>query len=217
VTIAALEAANQLSDSSILQLGRRLTIPNQARCSGRACAAVRLHVARAKGRASATATGRQPSDFELSRVVWAATHGGSATPAFPGVTPYAVAVRALRFEGRITTTALRYLGVPYAWGGTSFGGVDCSGFVWSVFHRNGIELPRMADEQFAVSRRVSWHAMRPGDLVFFQTYTSGISHVGIYLGRGRFIHASASNGVRVDSLGMDYYAARFLGAGRAGR
>ena len=157
---------------------------------------------------------RSATDVQVARVLWAATHAGNPTPLIPGVMPYDMARQAFALGARITDTALHYLGVPYAWGGTSYAGVDCSGFVWSVFHHNGIDLPRMADEQYAATRRVGWSAMRPGDLVFFQTYEPGVSHVGIYLGNGRFIHASSSDGVRIDSLGMAYYADRFVGAGR---
>jgi len=124
------------------------------------------------------------------------------------------AQRVLAFDARITTTAMRYLGVPYSWGGTSYGGVDCSGFVWAVFAKNGIELPRMADGQFETGHHVRVADLRPGDLVFFQTYAPGASHVGIYIGGGRFVHASSSDGVRVDQLAEDYYASRFIGARR---
>jgi cell wall-associated NlpC family hydrolase len=101
------------------------------------------------------------------------------------------------------------------WGGESFGGVDCSGFVQAVFRHNGIELPRTADAQFEVGRHVPGAGLQPGDLVFFQTYAEGASHVGIYLGGGQFVHASSSNGVRVDSMSESYYASRFIGARRA--
>ena len=139
-------------------------------------------------------------------------HVGPTAP--PGVTPLSFAQQAVALDERITGTALRYLGVPYAWGGTSFGGVDCSGFVWAVFAKNGIYLPRTADAQFEEGRHVSARDLRAGDLVFFQTYALGASHVGIYLGDGKFVHASSSDGVRVDQLGEDYYSARYIGARR---
>lgn len=228
VTVSALEAKNHLTDSSVLQIGQQLKIPDVAAAiHGRHFVAanhrrtqkkVALHIHRLRAHhhvaapmwSNAVAT----TDIQVARALWAATHAGYAAPVIPGVAPYSVAERAFALEAHITTTALRYLGVPYSWGGTSFSGVDCSGFVWSVFHHNGIELPRMADEQFAATHHVTWSTMRPGDLVFFETYTAGASHVGIYLGHGRFIHASSSEGVRIDSLGMSYYADRFLGAGR---
>jgi hypothetical protein len=128
--------------------------------------------------------------------------------------PIAVGNHQVPLNTRIGTTALRYLGVPYAWGGTSFSGVDCSGFVQAVFIQNGISLPRTADAQFMRGVHVSGRALRKGDLVFFETYAAGASHVGIYLGEGHFIHASASSGVRVDSLGQAYYANRFIGGRR---
>lgn len=145
--------------------------------------------------------------------MWVATHTGEA-PAPPASMGLSVAERILAFDERVTHTALRYIGVPYEWGGTSFGGVDCSGFVYAVFEHNGIDVPRTADSQFEVGRPVSTRDLEPGDLVFFQTYAPGASHVGIYLGGGRFVHASASDGVRIDDLSMDYYAERYLGARR---
>lgn len=115
---------------------------------------------------------------------------------------------------RIVQTALRYTGVPYVFGGTSPGGFDCSGYTRYVFAQSGIYLPRMADEQFEVGRHVSYGNLRPGDLVFFTTYTSGASHSGIYIGDGRFISATSSSGVRVDSLDSSYWGPRYIGARR---
>jgi cell wall-associated NlpC family hydrolase len=77
----------------------------------------------------------------------------------------------------------------------------------------GMHLPRTADAQYADGRRTVG-GVRPGDLVFFQTYAAGASHVGIYLGHDKFVHASSSHGVEVSSLHDSYWAARYIGAKR---
>ena len=129
-----------------------------------------------------------------------------------------------RFAGRIlarTTTiarsltkdALRFLGTPYVFGGTSRSGFDCSGFVQHVFAMLGMRVPRTADAQYDAGHRVRG-GIKPGDLVFFQTYTEGPSHVGIYLGHGKFVHASSSHGVMVSNLSDAYWANRYIGAKR---
>jgi cell wall-associated NlpC family hydrolase len=113
----------------------------------------------------------------------------------------------------IIATAKKYLGVPYVWGGTSPDGFDCSGLVQTVFGENGISLPRGSGDQFREGRKVSKNKMRPGDLVFFHTYTSGPSHVGIYIGGGKFLHAESSPaGVTITPLDMPYWDKRFHGA-----
>ncbi len=109
--------------------------------------------------------------------------------------------------------ALSLTGVPYLFGGTSRSGFDCSGFTQYVFKGAEISLPRTAAGQFSVGSTVNRAQLRPGDLVFFTTYASGASHVGIYIGGGSFVHASNS-GVRTTSLSESYYASRYLGARR---
>lgn len=106
--------------------------------------------------------------------------------------------------------ALRYLGTPFVWGGATPSGFDCSGFVQHVFEQAGILLPRTADYQYAAIRHMP-EPLRPGDLVFFQTYAPGASHVGIYLGGGEFIHSSRPY-VHISNLSDPYYATRYLGA-----
>ena len=115
---------------------------------------------------------------------------------------------------KLISTSMQYIGVPYVFGGTSPYGFDCSGFVQYVFAKCGISLPRTADVQFEVGTPVSTTDLRPGDAVFFETYTYGASHVGIYIGDGNFIHASSSRGVTISSLGSSYYSAHYLGARR---
>jgi cell wall-associated NlpC family hydrolase len=114
----------------------------------------------------------------------------------------------------LTRNAMRFLGVPYVFGGTSSSGFDCSGYVQHVFAMLGHHIPRTADAQYYAGKRVAGASMAPGDLVFFQTYASGPSHVGIYLGNDRFVHASSSRGVTVSSLHEHYWSARYLGAKR---
>ncbi len=107
-----------------------------------------------------------------------------------------------------------FMGTPYVWGGQQPGGFDCSGYVQYVFGKHGYRLPRTADIQFEVGQRVGMGQERPGDLVFFETYAPGASHVGVYLGRDYFIHASSSRGVTIDRLSSDFFAQRYLGARR---
>ena len=108
--------------------------------------------------------------------------------------------------------ASRFQGAPYAWGGASPNGVDCSGFVQEVFRLAGHSLPRLADAQFEQTHPVD--SPQPGDLVFFTTYEPGPSHVGISLGGQEFLHASSSRGVIRASLEENYFKTRYLGARR---
>jgi peptidoglycan DL-endopeptidase CwlO len=113
----------------------------------------------------------------------------------------------------LTRDALRFLGTPYVFGGTTTAGFDCSAYVQHVFAMIGVNLPRTADAQYYAANRIKG-GMKAGDLVFFQTYEPGPSHVGIYLGNGKFVHASSSHGVMVSELSNSYWQARYLGAKR---
>ena len=99
-------------------------------------------------------------------------------------------------------------------GGTTPSGFDCSGYTRFVFAKAGINLPRLADEQYMMGKSVSKANLQPGDLVFFETYEPGASHSGIYIGNGQFISATSSRGVAVASLMGGYWGERYLGAKR---
>jgi len=124
-----------------------------------------------------------------------------------------IASRGMAMAATLTRNAMKFLGVPYSFGGTSAYGFDCSGYVQHVFAMIGKRLPRTADAQYAYAHKISG-TPKPGDLVFFQTYAPGPSHVGISLGGDRFISAASSHGVSVSSLHDSYWAARYLGARR---
>lgn len=108
-----------------------------------------------------------------------------------------------------------WYGVRYRTGGNTKSGVDCSGFTVAVYAAvYGIALPRVSKEQYRTSRKISTTELQEGDLVFFNTNGSGVSHVGVYLGNNKFIHASVSRGVMVSDLFEPYYLKRYYGAGR---
>jgi cell wall-associated NlpC family hydrolase len=116
----------------------------------------------------------------------------------------------------LVETAKQYLGVPYRWGGSSRGGVDCSGLVYAVCLQHGIKLPRRARDMWGRGAPVGKDELQAGDVVFFRdTYRNGISHVGFYLANGDFIHASTrGRQVRVSNLGESYYVQHWAGAYR---
>jgi cell wall-associated NlpC family hydrolase len=121
--------------------------------------------------------------------------------------------------GEVVLTALTYLDTPYRAGGQSAdGGFDCSGFTRQVYAQSlGVTLPRQADEQAQAAglHNVRRDELRPGDLVFFNTLRRTYSHVGIYLGQGRFVHAPRQGAqVRVEQMAIRYWARRFTGARR---
>jgi NlpC/P60 family len=108
-----------------------------------------------------------------------------------------------------------WYGVRYRRGGNTKSGVDCSGFTLAVYAAvYGITIPRVSREQYRISRKISTTELQEGDLVFFNTTGRGVSHVGVYLGNNKFIHASVSRGVMVNDLFESYYLKRYIGAGR---
>jgi len=109
----------------------------------------------------------------------------------------------------------RYLGRPYAGTEENRRGYDCSEFVGEVFQEYAsIHLPRTTENLFKTGRKVDPGNLYFGDLVFFDTGGRGVSHVGIYVGYGEFVHASSSNGIIISSLHEKYYKKRYLGARR---
>ncbi|HBQ85237.1 MAG TPA: peptidoglycan endopeptidase [Syntrophomonas sp.] len=117
---------------------------------------------------------------------------------------------------RIVEYAAKYIGTPYAYGGQSPSGFDCSGFVGYVFAQFGYSLPRVAADQYTYGVAVAAGNLEAGDLLFFTCGSSNINHVGIYCGNNRFIHSSSpsSGGVIYSSLQEGYYANCYAGAKR---
>jgi cell wall-associated NlpC family hydrolase len=117
----------------------------------------------------------------------------------------------------LVVNAMGFLGVPYRRGGnTAETGFDCSGFVRAMYQSTiGLVLPRRANEQAAATQKIDKQDLQPGDLVFFNTMRRAFSHVGIYIGEGKFIHSPKPGAqVRVESMGHGYWQRRFDGARR---
>lgn len=117
----------------------------------------------------------------------------------------------------LVVNAMGFLGVPYKRGGnTAETGFDCSGFVRAIYEQSvGLLLPRRAEQQAAATQRIEKNDLQPGDLVFFNTMRRAFSHVGIYVGDGKFIHSPKPGAeVRVESLSVSYWQRRFDGARR---
>jgi peptidoglycan DL-endopeptidase CwlO len=116
---------------------------------------------------------------------------------------------------RVAAVAVREVGVPYRWGGTSpAGGFDCSGLVYWAYGRLGVDVPHSSYALYDVGRRVARARMKPGDLLFFY----GLGHVGIYIGRGRMVHAPHTGArVQVVRLGRSGYGRSLVGIRRIAR
>jgi len=118
-------------------------------------------------------------------------------------------------QDKIVTFARKLLHIPYKFGGNTILGIDCSAYVKKVYGLMGVSLPRTAREQFKEGEEIGKEELSVGDLVFFRTYASFPSHVGIYLGNNLFIHASSKGKkVTIDNLETPYYLKRFIGGKR---
>jgi hypothetical protein len=117
---------------------------------------------------------------------------------------------------QVADLAQQYVGSRYAWGGSSPAGFDCTGFVMWVFGQFSVPLPHNEAGQLGSGASIGAGDLQPGDVVVFaNTYRRGLSHVGIYLGDGQFVHAvDESHGVMVNSLWDEYWGPRFVGASR---
>ena len=116
---------------------------------------------------------------------------------------------------KAVAVAREMIGKPYRYAGDTPAGFDCSGLVRYSYGRAGIGMPRATQAQLQGTKLISVRSMRPGDLLFFDQEGKKASHVGIYLGDGRFIHAPSTGGrVRTDSLGADYWKKHFVEARR---
>ncbi len=138
-----------------------------------------------------------------------------ATVAPTGLVKQAEAATSFANRYSVVRTAYRYMGTPYVFGANGPRYFDCSSFVRYVYRQHGVYLPRTAASQSRYGRYVYKSQLRYGDLIFFRdTYKRGISHVGIYAGNNRMIHAWPRQGVTVHSLSNSYLRAKYAGAKR---
>jgi cell wall-associated NlpC family hydrolase len=180
-----LAALNQINVDGVLSIGKALKVPAPASAARRAPASM-------------------PVAAPPAQVVEAQRARLAALPS-----------RGEQWMDELLALSRRYLGVRYRWGGTTPSGFDCSGFMYYVFGRLGVTLPRTTFSMFDGGAPVPREDLQSGDLVFFETVSPGPSHAGIYLGDGRFIHASSGAGrVLITSMDDAYYAPRYLGARR---
>jgi len=124
-------------------------------------------------------------------------------------------IPAPKFKDKIIDIAIGFLGIKYKFGGETVNGLDCSSFVQKVYKIAGAELPRTARYQALFGMTVDKTQLQPGDLLFFQTYAKFPSHVGIYIGEGKMIHASSKGKrITISNINSPYFKSRFLFAKR---
>ena len=118
-------------------------------------------------------------------------------------------------QTKLWTAAISFLGTPYRYAGSTRQGMDCSGYTSTVYREVGVQIPRSAQQQFHFSQPIERDQLALGDLVFFGANESAISHVGLYLGEGKYSHAAlTTRNVRIDTLAPMLGNIRFLGARR---
>jgi len=163
-------------------------------------AAERERQARLAAQAKAAAKNHQPAPEPAPS---SGSSSGSSTPSAPAPPPSS--------HSSVVSIALQYLGVPYVWGGASPSGFDCSGLTMYAYAKVGVYLPHNAAMQYGLGHPVARNQLAPGDLVFF----NGLSHVGMYIGGGRFVHAPHTGDVvKISSLYESWYASTYVGARR---
>jgi cell wall-associated NlpC family hydrolase len=151
-------------------------------------------------------------------VIWIALAGCATGPARPDFSSLRSGSErpSTPVQKEVIQTARSLLGIPYKYGGTTPEGFDCSGFINYVYRNAaGLALPRMTHDLARAGKPVSAAELRPADLVYFKIERQKPLHVGIYLGKGKFIHSPSTRGkVNIQDLNMDYWHDRYLGARR---
>jgi len=239
VSVAKIQEANGL-DGSHLAVGTKLVLPGGKSHSKRGKASsgksrkatvrapspvdeppsgTQLSLAGPQGSTLHTGTWKPPTETELAELARAPKAAETLHPAIAAPPDVAASPDASKanesIKDRLLRVAQRMLDVPYRFGGTTLWGLDCSGFVQKAFAFLDLGLPRTAREQYREGTVVAKADLSPGDLVFFRTYAKYPSHVGIYLGDNRFVHASSrEKRVTVESLDTPYYVKRYIGAKR---
>jgi peptidoglycan DL-endopeptidase CwlO len=194
--------AQELRRQAVLAAQARARLAQQQELL-RQQAAARAAAARAAAAqpASTTATPVAPAPAVTTATTTA------STPATPAPSPPPANLSGGHPEA--ATIAMKYLGVPYVWGGSTPGGFDCSGLVMYVYGQLGISLPHYAAAQYGFGTAVSRDQLQPGDLVFFD----GLNHVGIYIGGGEMVHAPETGDV-VKITALADFGAGYVGARR---
>jgi cell wall-associated NlpC family hydrolase len=207
ISVAKIQEANGL-EGTHLSVGTKLVLPGGTAHSKR-----RVDP---QGSTSFTDEWKPPTEAELAELARAVKAADTASPTVAAASVGAEAPKAAEsIKDRLLRVAQRMLAVPYRFGGTTLWGLDCSGFVQKAFAFLDLGLPRTAREQFREGAKVAKADLSPGDLVFFRTYAKYPSHVGIYLGDNRFVHASSrERKVTIESLDTPYYVKRYIGAKR---
>jgi len=119
---------------------------------------------------------------------------------------------------KVVSVANSVMGTKYVYGGTTSKGFDCSGFIGYVYKQVGVALPRTSAGMYATGTSVSKKNLKAGDLVFFNTSGKGVSHAGIYIGNGKFVHSSSSKGVSISKINDPYYwGSKYIGAKRVAK
>jgi len=236
VSVSKIQAANGL-EGTHLSVGTKLVLPGGKAQSKRSKArsgkgkgvtvrestpaeetqpGAQLSLVDPQGSTLHTGTWKPPTEAELAELAQAVKAADTASPAVAAAPDAPEARKADEsIKDRLLRVAQRMLAVPYRFGGTTLWGLDCSGFVQKTFAFLNLDLPRSAREQFREGAKVAKADLSPGDLVFFRTYANYPSHVGIYLGDNRFVHASSrEKKVTVESLDTPYYVKRYIGAKR---
>jgi cell wall-associated NlpC family hydrolase len=211
-TVASLAAKKRQIDGALAEQKRLLASIHTTIANLQAQERARELRIQAEAQARLRAEARARAAAQAAAAQQPAQTTAPQSPSTSGVVAPPVTVPVVTGAGHpaAASIALRYLGVPYVWGGASPSGFDCSGLVMYVYAQLGISLPHYTVAQWAATSHISLSQAQPGDLVFFD----GLGHVGIYLGNNQFVHAPHTGTVvQVASL-SGYYASALVGVGR---
>jgi cell wall-associated NlpC family hydrolase len=206
---------NDLNDPDVIQVGAKLVVPGGKLRAELAPTPVPAPVVQAPAPRPQSAS----AGAAVVQVPAAPAPKPAPAPAAPAPKPAPAPAPELASGsggGTIVANAMKFLGYRYVFGGTSPAGFDCSGFVYYIHNHSGAPVGRGMWQQYNGGAHISMNALQPGDTVFFaNTYMPGLSHDGIYIGNGQFIHASDERtGVTISSLYTSYWQAHYVGATR---